>query len=230
LNNLKQMQLAWNLFATDNDDRCVTNGGGTSVNYGSWVTGWLDWDYGTPNGANTDPKYLLDGALGMYTARSLGTYRCPADKIPSLGGPRNRSISMNGFVGDYNRTMYDVYALTAYRVYLKTSAFTVPGPAKTWVFVDEHPDGINDGLLGMKMPSVGGYNAGSYTQWDDVPASYHNGACGLSFADGHAEIKKWLDVQTKPPVRKITSPSGPSGGASSPRDNAWLVQRTSAPN
>src|SRR6188508_3227623 len=47
VNNLKQMQLAWNLFATDSDDNCVTNRGGTALNYGSWVTGWLDWQYGS---------------------------------------------------------------------------------------------------------------------------------------------------------------------------------------
>jgi prepilin-type processing-associated H-X9-DG protein len=30
----------------------------------------------------------------------------------------------------------------------------------------------------------------------DIPASYHNGAGGFSFADGHSEIRKWVDPRT----------------------------------
>ena len=60
----------------------------------------------------------------------------------------------------------------------------------------------------------------------DFPASFHNGAAGLSFADGHAEIKKWLDVRTKPPPKynnniqlNVPSPNNP--------DVVWLAERTS---
>jgi len=229
LSNLKQLQYAWILFAEDNNDNVVTNGGAFSVNLGSWVTGWLNWSSGVPAGANTNNQFLLDGALGSYTARTLGVYKCPADKIPSAIGPRNRSVSMNGFVGDYDKAMWNVYGLTAYRRFLKTTDTVRPGPAMTFVFLDEHPDGINDGLFGMHLPASPPTGTWPAQTWDDVPASYHNGAGGLSFADGHAEIRKWLDPETRAPISGKTSPSS-STGKISRRDHPWLAQRTSAAN
>jgi prepilin-type N-terminal cleavage/methylation domain-containing protein/prepilin-type processing-associated H-X9-DG protein len=229
INNLKQLQLAWYTYADDNSDNVPINLGAASLsgNLTGWVTGWLNWGAGSPTGANTNSQYLQDGAMGPYTGRNLGIYRCPADKIPSAVGPRNRSVSMNGFVGDYGgTTMWKGYGFTTYQIYLKKSLMNRPGPSLTWVFIDEHPDGINDGLFGMRMPASTFWPKG-FTVWDDVPASYHNGAAGLSFADGHAEIKKWLDPNTKPPIKKV-SPSGGTG-KDSPKDNNWMVQRTSAP-
>jgi len=219
LNNLKQIQLAWHMYALDYNESVAGNWGST-FNTNAWVTGWLNWGAGVPNGANTNVAYLNDGQLGPYTARSIGIYKCPADKVASNIGPRVRSLSMNGFVGDYKQTMWTVYNENNYRLFLKLSQFTVPGPAMTWVLLDEHPDSINDGLFGAYV---------SRTVWDDVPASYHNGACGFSFADGHAEIKKWLDPQTKAPIRR-TNPAGSAGtgtGTTSPRDHKWLADRTS---
>jgi prepilin-type processing-associated H-X9-DG protein len=126
--------------------------------------------------------------------------------------------------------MWSVYGLTKYRRFLKTSHLTVPGPSLTWVFLDEHPDGINDGLFGMHLPGTPPGSGGSWAAqtWDDVPASYHNGACGFAFADGHAEIKKWQDLETKAPILK-TSPSTSTGKVSK-RDHPWLAQRTTGPN
>jgi prepilin-type processing-associated H-X9-DG protein len=98
------------------------------------------------------------------------------------------------------------------------------------VFVDEHPDSINDGLFGMHLPATPPASGGNWAAqtWDDVPASYHNGACGFAFADGHAEIKKWQNLETKAPIVK-TSPSTSTGKVSR-RDEPWLAQRTSASN
>jgi len=62
--------------------------------------------------------------------------------------------------------------------------------------------------------------------WTDVPASYHNGTGGFSFADGHAEIKKWLDSQTVQPVLR-RNPCA-ANDETSPRDMAWLQQHTNA--
>jgi prepilin-type N-terminal cleavage/methylation domain-containing protein/prepilin-type processing-associated H-X9-DG protein len=230
INNLKQLQSAWILYTVDFNERVVNNSGALTVNMTSWVTGWLNWGAGVPTGANTNLQYLQDGALGPYTGRSPGIYKCPADKIPSAVGPRVRSISMNGFVGDYSEAMYKVYGLTRYRRFLKTTDMVIPGPAMTWVFLDEHPDGINDGLFGMHLPAAppAGGNWTAMT-WDDVPASYHNGACGFSFGDGHAEIKKWMDAETKAPISGRTSPSS-STGKISRRDQPWVAQRTSGSN
>jgi prepilin-type N-terminal cleavage/methylation domain-containing protein/prepilin-type processing-associated H-X9-DG protein len=64
--------------------------------------------------------------------------------------------------------------------------------------------------------------SGSITKWNDLPASYHNGACGFAFADGHAEIKKWRDANTKQPIRRQPS----AGGIVAPNDVAWTWQRS----
>jgi len=217
VNNLRQLGLAWTLYAGDSNDRVVTNAGAFSVNLGSWVTGWLDWYSGTPEGANTNRQFLLDGALGAYTARNLGVYKCPGDKVPSLIGPRVRSIAMNGFVGDWANLMAGSFGQTGYRAYRKMADFAKPGAASTWVFLDECPDSINDGLFTVWM---------TRQDWDDVPASYHNGAGGFSFADGHAEIHKWLDPNSKWPIAK-TSPC-PASSKVSPRDHKWVQDRSSA--
>jgi len=68
-------------------------------------------------------------------------------------------------------------------------------PSDLFVFVDEHPDSINDGWL---ITDVTNPNT-----WEDLPASYHGSACGFSFADGHAEIHKWREGSTCQPVQKI---------------------------
>jgi prepilin-type N-terminal cleavage/methylation domain-containing protein/prepilin-type processing-associated H-X9-DG protein len=217
INNLKQLSYAWNMFADDNSGNVVTNAGAFAINYGSWVTGWLDWNTGSPSGANTNQQYLQDGALGPYVSRSLGIYKCPADKIPSKIGPRVRSISMNGFVGDYANLMVGSFGNTGYQVYNKIDSFRSPGPSQTWVFLDECPDSINDGLFNVHMTT---------TDWDDVVASYHAGAGGFSFADGHAEIHKWLDANSKLPIAKTDG--CPAIGRVSPRDYKWLQERTSS--
>jgi prepilin-type processing-associated H-X9-DG protein len=115
-----------------------------------------------------------------------------------------------------------------YRIYRKEGEFSLPGPALTWVLVDEHPDSINDGLFGMRMPPYTLWPR-QPAAWDDVPASYHNGACGFAFADGHAEIHKWLDANTKVPIHGPPTDGCSGAGSTSPRDSLWVVARSSAP-
>jgi prepilin-type processing-associated H-X9-DG protein len=90
-----------------------------------------------------------------------------------------------------------------------------------WVFIDEHPDSINDGGFGVQMPS-----SAAATVWVDVPATFHNGAGGLSFADGHSEIRKWVNQNAIPPVRY----QGLSGliAVQNNIDVLWLATRTSS--
>ena len=91
----------------------------------------------------------------------------------------------------------------------------------TWVFDDECPDSINDGLLEVIMSA-----SGAAIPWTDVPTATHNGACGFSFVDGHAEIKHWQDSNTQAPVKKVNP--CPDNKRLSPHDNVWLQQRSSA--
>jgi prepilin-type N-terminal cleavage/methylation domain-containing protein len=105
MNNNKQLGIAWHLYSGDFADAVPSNAVPSSTvfgeNYGAWVTGWLNWQSGRPTGANTNNRYLTEGSLGPFMAKNLGCYHCPADTFTSDIGVRNRSISMNSYVGDY---------------------------------------------------------------------------------------------------------------------------------
>jgi prepilin-type processing-associated H-X9-DG protein len=235
LNNLEQLQRALAMYAADNNGMLPWNPGRFSEGWTNWCCGILNWQAGFDNGpqgetvpANINTNDLLKSALGPYTGSRTSVYKCPADKVPSDMGPRVRSVSMNGFVGGLamgNDPKNGVYGYTQYRIYLKDSDFIIPGPSTLWVFLDEHPDSINDWLFAMDMASSTAWP--TYTTWDDVPASYHNGACGFSFADGHVEIKKWLDQNSVWPVAKTDGCAGV--GTVSIHDNVWMAARTTAP-
>jgi len=222
MNNSKQMMLAWFLYADNYNDKLVPNHDGGVTGAGqSWVLGWLDFT--ANNYANTNIVYLANALLGPYMNKNTAAYKCPADKYNcTIGGksmPRVRSISMNGFLegGAYKSGAGSTWYPT-WRRYDKMSDITVPPPVKMWVMNDEHPDSINDG---WKICDVT-----SFTHWTDLPASYHNGAAGYSFADGHAEIKKWLESSTKQPVLKSGRNDFNLGKDS--RDKHWEVERSSA--
>lgn len=217
LNNLRQVQLACLLYAGDHNEKLPENRG-ASPSLDSWVGGTVNWDTtGSPWSANYDTRYLTLCQIGPFVAKNTGVFRCPADKFPAALGTRIRSISMNGFVGDVlNINGGTIIVNAGWRKFLKTTDFR--SPANIWVLVDEHPDSINDGLLAIPM-------TGTNATWWDNPASYHNGACGFSFADGHAEIKKWQDANTIQPVLRRNPSAG--NGKSSPRDMAWIQERSS---
>jgi prepilin-type N-terminal cleavage/methylation domain-containing protein/prepilin-type processing-associated H-X9-DG protein len=234
MNNTKQLALAWMMYANDCNDYVSPNRDGGDVQgwqsatanwtkpvtYSklSWAGGWEDFANNTTD--NTNILNLLFGALGSY-AKNTGLYHCPADNYPAKEGNitllRVRSNSMNGFVGERqnDRTTGQNDWYPTYIQYVKSSSFTRPGPANTWLLVDEHPDSINDGWL---IPDVA-----DKARFVDLPASYHNGACGFVFCDGHSEIHKW-NGSTIQPVRKVQY----NGFAGDPRDVAWFVERSSA--
>ena len=133
---------------------------------------------------------------------------------------------MNAAVLDTKMTLPSTAHYPPGRTYFsanKSVHLLTPGPANVWVCVDEHPDSINDSIFHVAP----GFPASDY-QWRDLPASYHNGACGFSFADGHSEIKKWRDDRTKLPVRMETKWWSPNGAPYIVRgsdDYAWIVER-----
>lgn len=94
-------------------------------------------------------------------------------------------MSMNAWLGDWWGGSFAPYAGdTAVRSYHKEADLVTPGAANLWLFIDENPVSINDGSF-IESPDI--------NQWVDCPASYHNGAGGLAFCDGHAQIHKWTD-------------------------------------
>ena len=234
LNNAKQLTYAWIMYAGDSDDRCANNFGVTETlaeinnrTYRNWVNNNMDWST-TPSITNLD--FIKNGILGKYTAGSANLYRCPADVFLSPAQRaqgwqgRSRSFSMNAYVGPFSPTVSDVtysgmnHFDMAYRQFIKLAA--IPNPGEIFLFLDEHPDSINDGYF-LNYPEL------SQTAWGDLPASYHSGACGFSFTDGHAEIHKWLFANTKRPVTYVGFTSSLAFPASQAADYRWLAQRTS---
>jgi prepilin-type N-terminal cleavage/methylation domain-containing protein/prepilin-type processing-associated H-X9-DG protein len=223
MNNTRQLVLAWQLYTDDHNGVLPENHHGGNARGGAntdgWVTGWLEWPSYADNVNQafvTDPRYAK---LAPYSKSSAAIYKCPADIYDDLvyKKPRVRSISMNAALGNGNKDNFGSWTPTFF--FAKKSAELVkPGPTMTWVFVDEHPDSINDGCSFVNVGFTG-----ASCRWTDLPASYHNGACGFAFADGHSEIKRWLDPRTKQPVKRVDF-----AGLDVPNsvDFAWVADRT----
>jgi prepilin-type N-terminal cleavage/methylation domain-containing protein/prepilin-type processing-associated H-X9-DG protein len=223
--NGKQIALGTIIYADDCNDSFPGNqdGGGAATNV-NWCSGWLDFSGGADN---TNSLKLINGQIGPYVGRSKEVYKCPADHSLSkgkIGLPRCRSISMNGYVG--NPLSSGRPYTSGYINFKKTSQVVSPSPSMLFLFVDEREDSINDGWIAVDMGGYDPQKPASYTMVD-YPASYHNGACGFSFADGHSEIKKWTDARTKPVLKSGTLLTL---GVSQPNnmDIDWLQQRSSA--
>ncbi len=210
-NNIRQLSLAWTLYADDSVDRLVNNHGidETRQRRDNWVNNVEDW---TSSEENTNLIYLTGARLAPQLSRSTAVFKCPSDKSVAECGPRIRSVGMNSLVGDpgvlTNRFNPDLVQ------HFKMADFV--SPSLIYVFLDEHPDTINDGFFMNRLNEYA---------WGNLPASYHNGATSLSFADGHTETHRWKIADTIRPARK-----GGVGGtipAAPPGDYDWLKERTS---
>jgi prepilin-type N-terminal cleavage/methylation domain-containing protein/prepilin-type processing-associated H-X9-DG protein len=231
MNNNRQLMLAWRLYVDDSNDQlpfayAPPEASNPNHRY-AWVQGILN--YNPANSHNWDSTNTLGvGAIWSYTGPSDAIYKCPADNIriapttgPFAGKPtqRTRSMAMNSWMG-MNQGEHTWFGGPEFRAYTKMSHIIDPGPSMTWVLIDEHPDSINDGFFVIQMM---GYPNPAQAQLPDFPASYHNGAGGLSFADGHAEIRRWVDPRTTPPVRRVTVQTVDQANN---RDVVWLWERT----
>ncbi|NOS71423.1 MAG: type II secretion system protein, partial [Verrucomicrobia bacterium] len=191
MNNLKQLQLGWFMYSGDNDDKIMRTAGldtlvntlpdvrtdtGNSGN--QWIYGSMD----TLPGA-TDIRLLEVGLIYPHV-KTAAIFKCPADRKVAAGRgtpvPTVRSMSMNCWLNPIQ-----IWNSNS-RVFRKQSDIIRPAPSNCWVTIDENPFSINDGWF-VCDPS-------NLNEWIDIPATYHNGSGGLSFADGHAEIKKWKDA------------------------------------
>jgi len=232
MGNTKQLMLAVHLYQGDNRDEFpyVTHGGsaqgGAAINENNasserpWVMGWLDWGTSSHNTNTlylTDPKYAV---LARYSGNTAKLYKCPADKLlhssqkAKKWPARVRSISANGAIGRGNKSASDGL-LQCEKLFIKASDVTRPAPSELWMFVDENPDSINDGAF---------FNAQQDRRWIDMPANYHNGACGFSMVDGHSEIKKWkTTVNLEKPNFTYSPPAVKAGD----HDWGWTMDRTS---
>jgi prepilin-type N-terminal cleavage/methylation domain-containing protein len=236
MNNNKQLLLAWHLYAGDYNDACCNNftipdtllavyGPPNPPPLNNWVNNVMTWNTGGQDGMTvTNEALVRNGVLGKYTAAALAVYKCPADNKVSPAQrnvgwkSRLRSNSMNALFGRSDNFASSASGRSwseggAYRQFLKLA--DVPTPSNTWLTLDEHPDSVNDAFFTVPI------NA---SQWGDLPASYHNRACGFSFSDGHAEIKKWQSRTSVYPVKFSFAVVG--FDAAGRQDYAWYKERT----
>jgi prepilin-type N-terminal cleavage/methylation domain-containing protein len=241
LSNMRQLSLAWIQYTHDANDRLLFSSSGNlnapdpRTDPYTWVTGLLDFNPGNPSNWDVN-RDMVKSPLWKYCGGSAGIWKCPADPskvIPSSGPYRGQSVArirsmvmmvwLGGFGGVLNSDPPGV-ASPPWRLYLKAGDLVDPGPSSTMLFWDEREDAINYGNFFVNMDGFPDHPEKS--EFDiDMPASYHNRAGGISFTDGHAEIKKWVDPRTCPPL-KSTSFSL-STAIPSPRnpDVVWLQTR-----
>jgi len=208
--NIKQLELGWLMYADDNQGALVNNCSmvDTRRYRQSWVNNIQDWGTSVEN---TNASYVRSGKLALYVNNNVSVFKCPSDQSLAQNGPRLRSISMNALVGDplISPNRFN----PSWMQFLKISQ--VPGPANFYVFIEEHPDTINDGYF---------VNTWDQIKWGNLPASFHNGAGNLSWADGHIERHRWLANTVRPPVK------GGAGGGFVPvpdTDYLWLRDHSS---
>ncbi len=216
MNNKKQLLLGWTMYSGDNDSRLVYNlqldpsrgsptGGWVASALASpanpnWVNNQMDWEL---DAQNTNLNFVNNSLLGPYADYSTKVFHCPADYalsgIQRSAGwtGRVRSVSMNAMVGNPGALLQGSTNANNpdYQQFLKDS--DIPDPSSIFVFLDEHPDSINDGyFLDTYDP-----NPRDNQYWDDLPGSYHNGGGCFSFSDGHAVIHHWQCASTDQPAQ-----------------------------
>jgi prepilin-type N-terminal cleavage/methylation domain-containing protein/prepilin-type processing-associated H-X9-DG protein len=240
ISNQKQLTYAWILYSGDYNDKLVPNANNVAIAAGNagWVNDVLSWDIGMPpNSQNYDTTLLINALLAPYSGRAVGVYKCPGDIYDAARGPRVRSMSMNSQmgggvvagIGGQANVVNQYGAGQNWKIFNRQSEITFPAPVNAWVFIDEHPDSLNDGLFRVNLQGVAADGTGGTYEWADYPANNHKGSGALSFADGHAEIHKWLDPNLVPnPVKHFKTSNLPAGPGPGYADLVWLRQATSS--
>jgi prepilin-type N-terminal cleavage/methylation domain-containing protein len=238
LNNHRQLTYAWLLYTDDNDGRLpyASPDDPTLYDSSAWMSGYLDFD--PANRSNWDvTQDIQRSPLWAYAGEAAAIFRCPADKSvvrPSAGRfagqqvPRVRSMSMSMWVGGIPSGLHFGPGLDSppWHMFQRGSDLIDPGPSMTSLFWDQREDSINMGNFFIDMTGFSDQpNLVQFNQ--DMPGSYHDRAGGLSFTDGHSEIRRWRDSRTMPPLRKDQDWIANSGPIPSPNnpDLLWLQER-----
>jgi prepilin-type N-terminal cleavage/methylation domain-containing protein/prepilin-type processing-associated H-X9-DG protein len=194
--NLKQLQICWQSYTEDNMERLPGN---TALNPGdvgnrqAWTAESTSWSQGNA-WTDTSPTNLQRGVLYRYN-QALGIYRCPADRstVRDQGlVPRNRSVSMSMYMNFRPDPVDPGYDLCWHRL----SQVQRPSPSRAAVFIDENEKSIQQSAFGINAPdNLTLFDSALWT-WVSFPATRHNNAGALSFADGHVEIWRWREANT----------------------------------
>lgn len=224
INNQKQLVLTWALYADDNRDILVLNGGDgvpTSTQAHLWAYGG---NHGDPE-TLTNEQYLIDARYALFAPylRSLASYKCPADKTtwPIAGGKKVfelRSYSMNSYIGTPPAyALVPILIDNTYRLYLKSSSVGADFPADRFVFTDVNPANICTPGFGVDM---------SLRTIIHYPSTLHNGQGVLAFADNHVQSHRWLDPRTQKTVTAAGSYIGHSDAFAGNQDIKWIADHT----
>jgi prepilin-type N-terminal cleavage/methylation domain-containing protein/prepilin-type processing-associated H-X9-DG protein len=203
VNDTRQLNLAWLMYADDNGGALVPNTDGTMAGKTaakpSWVAGWLNFIGANPDNVNTDYLIHPDPAHGNYGAlmgpyvNSAGVFKCPADRttVTPYGGnptPRVRSFSLNGWMG-CNTHPYK--SNSTFQVFTKSGDLARAPASRLFTFIDESALTLNDGLFATDPDN----QLGQFSVVD-LPAARHAGSASLAFTDGHSESHHWVDGRT----------------------------------
>ena len=220
LNNLKQMGLAWTLYADDSRDQIPRNDFFHDNDpTRTWVRGFMDLADNPPG--NTNTLFLQTSPLWTY-APSLGIWKCPADRSTSIHGgrpiPRVRSVAMNSWLNNND------WEGEPWRIIRRTSEMVSPSPSQTWVLIDERPDSINNASFSIRMAER--QQGTAFLNW---PGYFHGRGANLNFADGHSELRRWRDPRTIPPAKgRQMLDTGNDTPSPNNQDLWWLVERTTS--
>jgi prepilin-type N-terminal cleavage/methylation domain-containing protein/prepilin-type processing-associated H-X9-DG protein len=231
LNNTKQMMVAWRMYIDSNNDHVPLSFPSANSLQAGWVEGTLSYDNNNSDNWNVT-NTLAVGSIWPYTGQNQAIYRCPSDTtmVTPTSGPlagtsvyRIRSYSMNDWMGATTGVDSE-YGGVSFQVFDQLGAIRYPGPSDLWILVDQHPDSISSGWFVVDMT---GYPTPAQTKLAGIPASYHNRAASLSFADGHSETHRWRDGRTMPPIThvQITSEQNQPNNP----DIIWLWNHSTAP-
>jgi len=219
MNNLRQMMLGWRLYGDDYEGLLLASLDVSGQRRVRWITGGLNFSGANRSNWDIEQDIAKSPILPYVGEGTYSIFKCPSDRatvtVQGQKLPRVRSNSMSQ-VFDNGSWL----PAANWRTYAKES--DIVKPANTWVLIDEHPDSINDAACAVQMVRPGATTA----RIIDFPASYHNGACGLSYADGHSEIHKWQGNKIKAPVRYDGTLSLNVDAGDSVRDIIWWSDNT----
>jgi prepilin-type N-terminal cleavage/methylation domain-containing protein len=226
VSNERQLILGWIVYAGDNDDRLVLNGGDVSSTSASphlWVHGGA---HGSP-GTLTNGLFLTGDKFALFAKiiPAGRVYKCPGDnsRWPVWNAHNDyfeeiRSYALNSYMGIYpGGTIGPIDNTAGYKIYTKMAQVVADDPAGRFVFSDVNPANICTPAFGVDMTG----------RWIHYPSGLHRQRGVLVFADGHAEVHHWLDTRTMP---KITSGTyvGHGATAGNNQDWAWLANHATS--
>jgi prepilin-type processing-associated H-X9-DG protein len=211
VNNNRELIDAWSHYAVDNNGLMagVVHGGVANTTMPSdvlgatmhpWCLGWQDWTLSVQNTNYNLMAHPSYGSLALYVNRRKEVFRCPTDRYVSQvqasrgWTERARSYSANVALGDGNGGPGDGPWDPIYVRARRLSQLINPAPTSVYVFMEEHPDSMNDGAFQNPYVSQG-------LGWVDMPSNFHEGAATIAFADGRVEQKQWTGIARTSPVR-----------------------------